>query len=87
MPQWLPPWRAARLGIGYSGRPEAEHVSRSQQSMIRYPTFVAAVKDNDVVHPLPQAKTVMKTIVSTLIAFSVLAGVAGAAAAWDAKTF
>jgi hypothetical protein len=28
MPQWLPPWSAARQGIGYSGRPETGHVGR-----------------------------------------------------------
>jgi hypothetical protein len=40
-----------------------------------------------IVHPLPQGRTVMKTIVSALIALSVLAGIAGSAAALDAKTF
>ena len=38
-------------------------------------------------HPLPQGRTVMKTILSALIALSVLAGIAGSAAALDAKTF
>jgi len=45
-------------------------------------------RDSDVVvDPLTQGRTVMKTVVSALIALSVLAGIAGSAAALDAKTF
>jgi hypothetical protein len=36
---------------------------------------------------LPQRRTAMKTIVSALLALSVLASIAGSAAAIDAKTF
>ena len=54
--------------------------------MIRYPILLEAL-DGDYSPLGRKRRTVMKTVVSALIALSVLAGIAGSAAALDAKTF
>jgi hypothetical protein len=49
--------------------------------------MLAAAVDDDYSPRGRTRRTVMKTVVSALIALSVLAGIAGSAAAFDAKTF